>query len=140
MRERFCIAFHNMTPPFGAHELARDNAIALERLSGHAVPCKVTIEKTHRRGSRGNLFQIAIELMVLEQRIVVYRDPPEGGTHEGLHTAIADAFATARRQLEARGPGRVRDAPVRPAVGHRGHPPAASMEHGGSRPNAAAAI
>jgi len=107
MREPFRIAFHNMAPPFGADDLARDNVIELERLLGHTVACEVTIEKRHRRLSHGNLFQVDIELMVLGQRILVRRDPPDDRTHEGLHIAIADAFRAARRQLQRQGLGRL---------------------------------
>jgi hypothetical protein len=99
MPEPFCIAFHNMAPPFGAEDLARDNALELERLLGRDIPCKVTIEKNHRRLSHGNLFRIAIELVVSGQPFVVRREPPEGQMHEGLHAAIADAFRAARHQL-----------------------------------------
>ena len=103
MREPFRIAFRNMAPPFGADDLARDNAIELDRLLGRNIACNVTIEKHHRPYSHGNLFWVEIELMVSEQRLVVHRDPPEGHTHEGLHTAIADAFGAARRQLQRLG-------------------------------------
>ena len=100
MLETFRIAFHNMTPPFGADDLVRDNALELERLLGHSIACKVTVEKRHRRNSRGNLFHIAIELLVSNRSFVVHRNPPDGHTHEGLHTAIADAFHVIRRQLQ----------------------------------------
>jgi hypothetical protein len=100
MLETFRIAFHNMAPPFGADDPVRDNALELERLLGRSFACKVTVEKRHRRHSRGNLFHIAIELLVSNRCIVVQRDPPEGHMHEGLHTAIADAFHVTRRQLQ----------------------------------------
>ena len=64
MLESFRIAFHNMAPPFGADELVRDNALELERLLGRSIACNVTVEKRHRHNSRGNLFHIAIELLV----------------------------------------------------------------------------
>lgn len=100
MLETFRIAFHNMAPPFGADDLARDNALELERLLGRSIACNVTVEKRHRHNSRGNLFHIAIELLVSNRSFVFHRDPPEGHTHEGLHTAIADAFYVTRRLLQ----------------------------------------
>jgi hypothetical protein len=100
MLEPFRIAFHNMAPPFGTDDLVRDSALELERLLGRSIACKVTVEKRHRRQSRGNLFHIAIELMVSNRRVVVHRDPPDDHTHEGLQTAIADAFHVTRRQLQ----------------------------------------
>ena len=140
MRDPFCIAFHNMAPPFGADDLVRDNAIGLERLLGGAIPCKVTIEKSHRRGSRGNLFRIAIELTVLDQRIVVHRDPPDGGTHEGLQTAITDAFNVAQQRLEERGLGRIREIKVSSVAGNQGHSSVSVTEQVGAEPGGAAAI
>jgi hypothetical protein len=110
-----------MTPPFGADDLARDNAIELERQLGRTIACKVTVEKHHRRLSRGNLFRIVIEIMMSGQRFVVHRDPPEVQTHEGLHTAIADAFRAARRALHARGPGEAGELTAHP--GYRGNSP-----------------
>jgi hypothetical protein len=100
MLEPFRIAFHNMAPPFGADDLVRDSALELERLLGRSIACKVTVEKRHRGQSRGNLFHIAIELMVSDRRFVVHRDPPEDHTHESLQTAIAEAFHATQRQLQ----------------------------------------
>ncbi len=120
MREPFCIAYNNMAPPFGADDLARDNVIALEHLLGCKIACRITIEKRHRRHSRGNLFCVTIELVVSEQRFVVRRDPPDGHMHEGLHTAIADAFNATRRQLQERGFGGPNGAETHVVAGDRG--------------------
>jgi hypothetical protein len=135
MRERFCIAFHNMTPPFGADDLARDNAIELERLLGCTFACTVTVEKHHRRLSRGNLFRISIGIMMSGQRFVVHRNPPEGQTHEGLHTAIADAFRAAWRALHARGLGEAGELTGHP--GYRGNSPVWLAQRGRMEADAA---
>jgi hypothetical protein len=130
MREPFRIAFRNMAPPFGADDLARDNALELERLTGRNIACRVTIEKRHRRHSRGNLFSVAIELRVSDQLLVVHRDPPEDHTHEGLDGAIADAFGAIRRQLRERGLARGHEmkANSHRVAGEQGYSPASLAE------------
>jgi ribosome-associated translation inhibitor RaiA len=105
MRGKFGICFRNMAPPFGAEDLARDKATELEQLFGPNIACNLTIEKLHRLNSRGNLFCVEIELIMSGQRFVVHRDPPDDQRHEGLHTAITDAFGEIRRQLRKRGVG-----------------------------------
>jgi hypothetical protein len=140
MPEPFSIAFRNMAPPFGADDLARDSAIALERSLGRTIACSVTVEKRHRQHSRGNLFRIEIELMVSGQRFVIHRDPPDGDTHELLHTAIAEAFSSTQRRLLERELVKSYEAKSAPMAGRQAHSALSPTERRRSRSNAAAAV
>jgi sigma 54 modulation/S30EA-like ribosomal protein len=100
MQDPLRIAFRNMAAPFGADDLVRDGAAELARFVGPMVACNVVIEKRHRPLQRGNLFDVHIELILSDHRVVAHRRAPDDHAHEGLDVAIADAFGAAQRQLQ----------------------------------------
>ncbi len=73
---------------------------ALERSYQRITSCRVTVEKRDKRGQKGHLFQVAVELEVPGGVIIVNRKPGDLDAHENVRVAIRDSFAAARRQLD----------------------------------------
>ena len=75
-------------------------AAKLEEFYDKIISCHVTVEKSHGRHKKGNLYRIHLDLRVPDKEIVVTRDPAEHHAHEDMYVAIRDAFHAARRQLQ----------------------------------------
>ena len=78
----------------------REKTEKLEQFFDKIIAIKVTIESSHRRHHKGNLFRVHIVVEVPGKEIVVTRDPSEHHAHEDAYVAIRDAFDAARRQLQ----------------------------------------
>jgi ribosomal subunit interface protein len=72
----------------------------LEEFFDQIISCHVTVEKSHGRHRKGNLYSIHLDLKVPDKEIVVTREPAENHAHEDMYVAIRDAFHAARRQLQ----------------------------------------
>ncbi len=80
--------------------LVHDKIAVLERSYDRITSCRVTIEKTDRRGRKGHHFKVAVELEVPGGAIIVNRKPGDTGAHEDVRVALRDSFNAARRQLD----------------------------------------
>lgn len=80
--------------------IIREKLARLERFHERITSCRVTVEKTTRRGRKGHIFRVAVEIEVPGGVVVVNRKPGDEDAHEELNVAVRDAFDAARRQLE----------------------------------------
>jgi ribosomal subunit interface protein len=95
------ISFHNMDRSDAVEAKVRERAEKLERYFGHITSCRVVVEAPERRHTKGNLFQVKIEIGVPSRPpLIVNRHPGDKHTHEDVYVAVRDAFDAARRQLE----------------------------------------
>ena len=78
----------------------REKADKLDEFYDKIMSCRVTVERSHGRHKRGNLYRIRLDLKVPDKEIVVTRDPGEHHAHEDMYVTIRDAFDAARRQLQ----------------------------------------
>jgi len=72
----------------------------LDKLGQRIDHCSVVIERPHQSQRHGQGFHIRVELAVPDRVISVARDPARDEAHTNVHSAIADAFRAARRQLQ----------------------------------------
>src|ERR1051325_7332700 len=70
------IVFHNMPSSPTLEGDIRKRGGKLDRLYGHLVGCRVSVEQLHRRHQTGNLYDIHIDMRVPGEEIVVSREPP----------------------------------------------------------------
>ena len=109
------VVFHNMEPSAAVEANIRERAQKLERFSDKITSFRVTVEAPHRHHHKGNIYHIALDIVVPDAEIVVSRNPHENHAHEDAYVAVRDAFNSARRKLEdyeARRRGKVKSRPT----------------------------
>jgi ribosome-associated translation inhibitor RaiA len=80
------------------HEVAR-----LEKHNHHIIGCRVAVIAPSHKHRHGVGFQVHIRLTVPpHESIVVNNAPLDDARYEHIETAIKDAFASARRQVDDR--------------------------------------
>ncbi len=94
------VTFRNMDPSDAVEARVREKAAKLERFIDRIVSCRVMIEAPHRRGHKGKLYHVRIDMAVPGGEIVVNKEKPEHHAHEDVYVAVRDAFDAATRQLE----------------------------------------
>jgi len=72
----------------------------LERYAKRISACRVVISAPHKHRTRGNLFEVRIDLTIPGHEIVVNRVPPDHASDEKLELALREAFDTVRRRVE----------------------------------------
>src|ERR1041385_9254427 len=94
------IVFHNMASTPAIEAEIRDRVDKLDRLYGHLVGCRVSVEQLHRRHQTGNLYDIPMDRRVPGEEIVVSREPHrarEKFADPDLGVALRNAFKAAER-------------------------------------------
>ena len=94
------IIFHNMEPSDAVEANIKEKAAKLERFSDKITSCRVTVEAPHKHHHKGNIYHIAVDIVVPDAEVVVSRSPQDNHAHEDIYVAIRDSFNSARRQLE----------------------------------------
>ena len=94
------ITFRDVEASDAIEARIKENTDRLERFYDRITGCRVVVASSTRRGHKGRLYQIGIDLTVPGGEIVVNRDPGQNRAHEDVYVAIRDAFRAAKRQLE----------------------------------------
>lgn len=94
------ITFRNMDHSDAVEARIREKVDKLEQVYDRITACRVRVEAINRQHTKGNLFQINIELSVPGKQVVVDRNPGKNHAHEDVYVAVRDAFNAARRRLE----------------------------------------
>lgn len=93
------INFRHMDPSPAVEAKVQEHARKLDRFYGRITSCRVVIEAPHKHHTKGNLYQVKVELTVPDDQLVASRDRDRHHAHEDLFVAIRDAFGAVRRQL-----------------------------------------
>ncbi len=73
----------------------------LEKFFDHIISCRVVVDVPHKHRTKGNQYDIRIDISVPNNEIVVTKSTPAPkDEHKNVHLAIKDAFNAAIRQLE----------------------------------------
>lgn len=94
------ITFRNVVRTEEIEERIRAKAAKLDRFYDRITGCRVTVEAPHKHHTKGNTYQVRIELSVPGGEITVNHDKPKP-EHQELGVALRDSFAAAQRQLQA---------------------------------------
>jgi ribosome-associated translation inhibitor RaiA/cold shock CspA family protein len=96
------IVFHNMSSSPTVEAEIRERVEKLDRLYGHLIGCRVSVELLHRRHKTGNLYDVHIDLRVPGNEIAISREPHrarEKFANPDVGVALRDAFRAAERRL-----------------------------------------
>lgn len=77
----------------------REALSKLEEIEARLTGCHVTVEASHRRRHKSQIFHVRIDLTMPGAEVAVSREPEQDHSHEDLSIAIRDAFDSARRRL-----------------------------------------
>ncbi len=94
------IVFRNMDRSEAVEARIHEKVARLERFFERVVSCSVTVEASHRRHHKGNLYSCKIDIKVPNKEIVINRTGPNDHAHEDVYVAVRDAFRAAQRKLE----------------------------------------
>lgn len=107
------IRFRGMEPSPSVEDVVRERIGRLARFHDRITSCVVTIEAPHKRGRKGRLYRVQVDVTVPGREIVTGREHDEDHAHEDVYVAIRDSFDAAQRLLEDN---------VRKSSGHRVKP------------------
>ncbi len=102
MKSPIQVVFRNVGRSDRVEQAIREKAEKLEKIHDRITACRVTIEMPHKHHTKGNTFEVSLNLSVPEKDIVVKRTSSEAQTNgdEGMMSTVRDAFDAAKRQLE----------------------------------------
>ena len=89
------ITAHEITLPETIEASIREKAMKLDKLNGHLIGCRVTVEGPGGHHRNGGPYRVSIDLSVPGSELVVNHKEASDLPH-----AIRDAFDAARRRLE----------------------------------------
>ncbi len=97
------IVFHNMPTSDAVEAEIRERLDKLDRLYGHLIGARVSVEQLHRRHHTGNLYDVHIDLRVPGNEIAVSHEPHrarEKFADPDVGVAVRNAFKAAERRLK----------------------------------------
>lgn len=95
------VTFEGTEPSAAARAVIDREVDRLEKHNRHIIGCRVAVIAPSDKHRHGTGFQVHIRLTVPpHENILVNHAPSDDARHEHVETAIKDAFASARRQLD----------------------------------------
>ena len=94
------ITFRNLDHSDAVEAKVREKVEKLEQVFDRITSCRVRIEAINRQHTKGNLYQVHIEIGVPGKQVMVDRNSGKNHAHEDIYVALRDAFNAARRRLE----------------------------------------
>ena len=96
------ISFENMEPSEAARAAIGREVERLEKYRHHITGCRVAVIAPSTKHRHGSVYRINIWVTIPpHENIVVSHQPSDDRSHMHVEVAIKDAFAAARRQIEA---------------------------------------
>ena len=96
------ISFENAEPTEAARTAIEHEVARLEKYQHHITGCRVAVVAPSTKHRHGAVYRINIWVTVPpHENIVVSHQPSDDQSHMHVEVAIKDAFAAARRQIEA---------------------------------------
>jgi ribosome-associated translation inhibitor RaiA len=94
------ISFKDVEPSDFVRKAIEEHAAKLERYFPRIIGCRVVVEAQARRGHKGRLYSLGINISIPGKDIVIDRAGPKDPAHEDIYVAMRDAFDAATRALE----------------------------------------
>jgi ribosomal subunit interface protein len=94
------VTFRNMRHSDAIEEAVRKRAEKLDRYHPRIMACRVMVEASHHRSTKGAVYHVRVDVTVPGGEFVAHREPPLQNFHEDVYIAIRDAFDRVRRELE----------------------------------------
>lgn len=94
------VTFRNLEPSEAVRADIEAHAAKLHQFFDRIVSCRVAVEATTRRGQKGKLFNVRVDLAVPGREIVTNGKGFKSQVHEDVRMAVKGAFTVATRALE----------------------------------------
>lgn len=95
------ITFHGVEKSEAIEARVREKIDWLEGHFSRITHCRVVIEAPHRRGTKGTIYHVKVEVSLPGHApVVVGNDRELNHAHEDIYVAIRDSFNAARRRLD----------------------------------------
>lgn len=94
------VAFRDMEHSAAVEALVREKASGLDRFAGDLTSCRVVVGPAGKHHRKGNRIDVRIDLTVPGEEIAITREPGRHTKCMNVHTALREAFDSARRKLE----------------------------------------
>lgn len=94
------VTFRNLDPSEAVRADIEAHAAKLHQFFDRIVSCRVAVEATTRRGQKGKLFNVRVDLGVPGREIVTNGKGFKSQVHEDVRMAVKAAFTVAARALE----------------------------------------
>lgn len=94
------ITFRDFPSSPAVEAVLREKVAWLFRFYPRIVGCRIAVEASSHRHTKGNVYRVRIDLTVPGAEIVFARDPSSPSAHEDVYGAIQEAFNGVRRQLQ----------------------------------------
>lgn len=93
------ISFQNLKPSAGLESAIRKRAEGLERYFPRITSVRTVVSLSSRRPRQGNLYQVRVDVTLLDGELVIGREATLNHAHEDPYVAVRDAFLKARRRI-----------------------------------------
>ena len=93
------VQFRHMPKAEALRRSAMQQLDAFEAFVSHGSRCEVVFDQSHS-SEHGEVYQVTIRLHIPGQRLYVTHHTEFGGSKELLFSALNDAFADLRRQIQ----------------------------------------
>lgn len=94
------VTFRNVEPSEAVRADIEAQAAKLDQFFDRIVSCRVAVEAITRRGQKGKLFNVRVDLGVPGREIVTNGKGFKTQGHEDVRMAVKNAFVVAGRALE----------------------------------------
>lgn len=96
------ITFRDIDSSDAVKARIEERAEKLSRLHERITGVHAVVDAPHRRGRKGRLYRVQIDVTLPGAEVVVTRDRHDRHEHEDVFVAIRDAFDALERRLEAK--------------------------------------
>lgn len=94
------ITFRGLDASPAITALIEEKVAKLEQFHHNMTSCRVEVKLPHRKGHKGNHYEVTLEIEVPGGSVIVNKNPGDMHAHEDLHVTLRDSFDAARRQLD----------------------------------------
>jgi hypothetical protein len=95
------VTFEGTDPPDVVRATIAREVERLEKHNHHIIGCRVSVIAPSHKHRHGSGFHVHIALTLPHENVIVNHEPSDDSRHEHAEVAVKDAFASARRQLDA---------------------------------------
>ena len=94
------VSFKNMDHSDAIEELVNKHAAKLDQNFDKITSCRVVIEEPHKRHTKGNLYQVKLDITLPGDEIIIKKEANDRGNSDDIQIALKDAFEVASRMLQ----------------------------------------
>jgi ribosome-associated translation inhibitor RaiA len=94
------VTFRGLDRSEAIEAAVREHATKLDAFHPRIMSCRVMVEASHHRHTKGTVHHVRIDVRVPGAELVAGAEPAPGHFHEDVYVAVREAFDEVRRELE----------------------------------------